>query len=62
MPAGRVAPNHDGSCPDSAPIKGNANSGIYHRPGQQYYAQTKAEDCFATAAAAEAAGYRAAKI
>ncbi len=61
-PVGRVAPNHDGSCPASAPIKGNANSGIYHRPGQQYYAQTKAEDCFATAAAAEAAGYRAAKI
>jgi hypothetical protein len=35
---------------------------IYHLPGQQYYDITEAEECFATAAAAEAAGYRAAKI
>ncbi len=62
VPRGRVAPNPDGSCPDNAPIKGNANSGIYHRPGQQYYTRTNAEDCFATPAAAEAAGYRAAKL
>ena len=61
-PVGRIAPNPDGSCPDIAPIKGNANSGIYHRPGQKFYNATKAEDCFATAAAAEAAGYRAAKV
>jgi micrococcal nuclease len=61
-PAGRrVAPNADGSCPPEAPIKGNADSGIYHRPGQQAYNKTKAEDCFATPADAEAAGYRAAK-
>jgi hypothetical protein len=58
---GRVAPNPDGSCPPQAPIKGNADSGIYHRPGQHSYNQTKAEDCFATPADAEAAGYRAAK-
>ena len=51
-----------GECPSSAPIKGNANSMIYHRPDQQYYDITVAEECFATAAQAEAAGYRAAKV
>jgi endonuclease YncB( thermonuclease family) len=58
---GRVAPDADGNCPADAPIKGNASSHIYHRPGQRSYAVTKAEDCFATGADAEAAGYRAAK-
>jgi micrococcal nuclease len=48
-------------CPSSAPIKGNANSMIYHQPGQEYYDITVPEECFATAAAAERAGYRAAK-
>jgi endonuclease YncB( thermonuclease family) len=51
-----------GECPSSAPIKGNADSMIYHRPGQQYYDITVAEECFASAAAAQAAGYRAAKV
>lgn len=50
------------SCPSNAPIKGNASSMIYHRPGQQYYAVTTPEECFRNAASAEAAGYRAAKI
>ncbi len=50
------------SCPSSAPIKGNRSSMIYHRPGQQYYRVTNPEQCFRTAAAAEAAGYRAARI
>ena len=50
------------SCPASAPIKGNASSMIYHRPGQQYYNVTNPEQCFRNAASAEAAGYRAAKI
>jgi endonuclease YncB( thermonuclease family) len=54
-PAGR-------SCPSYAPIKGNRDSMIYHRPGQQYYGVTVPEQCFRTAAAAERAGYRAAKI
>jgi micrococcal nuclease len=35
---------------------------IYHRPGQAYYDITVAEECFATAAQAEAAGYRAAQV
>jgi hypothetical protein len=59
---GTRPPNSDGSCPASAPIKGNESSMIYHQPGQTYYDITKAEECFATPAAAEAAGYRAAKI
>lgn len=50
------------NCPSYAPIKGNAGSMIYHRPGQQYYAATTPEDCFRNAASAERAGYRAAKI
>lgn len=57
-----VAPLAGGECPASAPIKGNADSMIYHRPGQAYYDVTVAEECFATGAAAVSAGYRAAKI
>jgi hypothetical protein len=59
---GTQPPRSDGSCPSSAPIKGNQSSMIYHMPGQAYYDITKAEECFATRAAAEAAGYRPAKI
>ena len=59
---GTQAPRSDGSCPSRAPIKGNESSMIYHVPGQTYYDITSAEECFATRAAAEAAGYRAAKI
>ena len=51
-----------GDCPPQAPIKGNANSMIYHRPGQQYYDITVAEECFATEVEAQAAGYRAAQV
>jgi endonuclease YncB( thermonuclease family) len=50
------------TCPASAPIKGNASSMIYHVHGQRYYSVTVPEACFATASAAEAAGYRAAKV
>lgn len=49
-------------CPAKAPIKGNASSMIYHMPGQQYYEVTTPEECFATRAGAEHAGYRAAKV
>ena len=59
--SGAVAPNGWG-CPSYAPIKGNASSMIYHRPGQAYYAATNPEECFRNATSAEAAGYRAAKI
>lgn len=55
-----VAPDN-GSCPVSHPIKASAKSGIYHVPGSQFYARTRAERCYEDAAAAEADGYRAAK-
>lgn len=48
-------------CPSGFPVKGNADSGIYHVKGGQYYSRTKPEECFTTPAAAEAAGYRASK-
>ncbi|WP_167880608.1 thermonuclease family protein [Nocardioides guangzhouensis] len=50
------------SCPKSAPIKGNRPSMIYHMPWNAYYDVTTPEQCFATRAGAERAGYRAAKI
>ena len=54
------------SCPKSHPIKGNQTTRhttdwIYHVPGGQYYNATHPEQCFATAAAAQKAGYRASK-
>ena len=50
-----------GVCPDGYPVKANDNSGIYHVPGQQHYGKTNARNCYASAAAAQAAGYRASK-
>lgn len=49
------------TCPSWAPIKGNKDSMIYHRPGQGSYRVTKAEECFASGSDAAAAGYRAAR-
>lgn len=51
----------DSVCPDSHPVKANDNSGIYHIPGQQHYGRTNARHCYASAAAAQADGYRAAE-
>lgn len=45
-------------CPPDYPIKGNADSGIYHQPGDPAYLRTKPEICFATPADAHAAGFR----
>ena len=66
LPAGTSVPGGPGraapsgmSCPTSHPIKGNRSSMIYHLPGADFYEQTRAEDCFASPANAEAAGYRA---
>ena len=58
--SGQWAPGTS-TCPAWAPIKGNKNSGIYHRPGQQFYDKTVAEQCFSSSVDAERAGYRAAK-
>ena len=51
----------DSVCPDSHPVKANDSSGIYHVPGQQHYGRTNARHCYASAAAAQADGYRAAE-
>ena len=51
-------------CPPGYPIKGNQSSSgewIYHVPGGGSYSITNPEECFATGAAASAAGYRAAR-
>lgn len=58
----RTDPVSAWNCPSWAPIKGNADSGIYHVPGQRFYDRTKPEECFRTEAAARAAGYRKSKV
>lgn len=57
LPAGAHAPLEDGSQPEGFPIKGNADSMLYHRPETRFYESTVAEIWFATDADAEAAGY-----
>jgi hypothetical protein len=52
----------DGGCPASHPVKAKVGSGIYHLPGGQFYERTRPERCYTDAAAAEADGYRAAKV
>jgi hypothetical protein len=59
-----VAPETKSTCPASNPIKGNVgeNGKIYHIKGQSAsYNATNPEACYATAADAEADGFRAAK-
>src|SRR6476469_5029603 len=51
------APLADGSQPEGFPVKGNADSMLYHVPGSSFYARTVAVVWFATAEAAEAAGF-----
>ena len=58
----RTVPVTDWDCPSWAPIKGNADSGIYHVPSGRYYERTRPEECFRTEAAAVAAGYRKSKL
>ncbi|NMN96291.1 50S ribosomal protein L17 [Antrihabitans stalactiti] len=57
-PAGSHAPLEDGSQPEGFPIKGNADSMLYHVPDSRFYNSTVAEIWFADAEAAEAAGYQ----
>ncbi|MGU3431727.1 50S ribosomal protein L17 [Actinomycetes bacterium M1A6_2h] len=56
--AGSHAPLEDGSQPEGFPIKGNADSMLYHTPGTRFYDTTVPEIWFATEADAEAAGYQ----
>ncbi len=58
VPEGAVAATADGVAPEGFDVKGNADSGLYHVPGSQWYDATVAEFWFADAAAAEAAGFR----
>jgi large subunit ribosomal protein L4 len=52
------APLADGSQPEGFPIKGNADSMLYHVPGSSFYARTVAEVWFKTEYAAEKAGFQ----
>ena len=45
-------------CPDDFPIKGNATSKIFHKPGESSYDATNPEICFASEEAAIARGFR----
>ncbi len=56
-PAGSHEPIDGDAQPEGFPIKGNAQSKLYHRPGTRFYESTVAEIWFATEADAEAAGY-----
>jgi hypothetical protein len=58
-PTGSVSGDGTSECPADYPVKGNADSGIYHMPGSPSYAQTIPEYCFASASDAEAAGFHA---
>ena len=59
--AQRWAEPIDGECPDGFPIKGNADSGIYHVPGGRFYDRTIPERCYADEDDAIADGYRRSK-
>lgn len=58
VPTGAVAGNGTAECPADHPIKGNADSMIYHTTASRSYSRTIAEFCFATEEAAAAAGFR----
>jgi large subunit ribosomal protein L17 len=55
--AGSHAALEDGSEPDGFPIKGNADSMLYHMPDSEYYDRTVAEVWFKTEEDAEKAGF-----
>lgn len=55
---GSHAPLEDGSQPEGFPIKGNAQSKLYHVPGSAFYERTEAEVWFASEESAEAAGFQ----
>jgi large subunit ribosomal protein L22 len=54
---GSMLPDADGNGPETHPIKGNADSMLYHGPDSRYYKITKAEVWFDTPENAEAAGF-----
>ena len=58
LPEGAVAATEDGEAPEGHDVKGNADSGLYHVPGSQWYDATVAEFWFASAEDAEKAGFK----
>ncbi|MFN8046680.1 MAG: 50S ribosomal protein L17 [Dermatophilaceae bacterium] len=58
LPEGAVATTEDGTAPEGHDVKGNADSGLYHVPGSQWYDATEAEFWFASAEDAEKAGFK----
>ena len=56
-----MAPLDNGSCPPDHNIKAKESSGIFHVAGGRFYERTKPDRCYASAAAAEADGYRQSK-
>ena len=57
VPPGAVRGDGSRDCPPAYPVKGNAESMLYHEPGSAAYRATIAEFCFSSAGAAEAAGF-----
>ncbi len=58
--SGEGIPADGVNCPATHPVKGNIGSEkVYHSPTGAYYKRTTPEECFASAADAAAAGYRA---
>ena len=60
-PEAWVAPEPDGSCPVSHPIKAKLKSQLFHLPGMVAYERTNADRCYRDEAAAEADGLTRAK-
>jgi len=58
VPKGAILAPEGGTCPADFPIKGNANSRIYHMPGESSYDSTIPEYCFASEEDARGAGFR----
>ena len=58
-PTSAVRADGTTECPPGYPVKGNADSGLYHEPTSSAYGQTIPEFCFSSASAAEAAGFHA---
>ncbi|WP_456697294.1 30S ribosomal protein S2 [Aeromicrobium sp. P5_D10] len=56
--AGSKAPLKSGNAPKGYSVKGNADSGLYHLEGGQWYDATVAEVWFDSAESAEAAGFK----
>jgi hypothetical protein len=58
-PASAVRSTGTTECPAGYPVKGNADSGLYHTPESPNYGATIPEFCFTSTEAAEAAGFHA---